>query len=164
MIVNAELYVKDMPGQLVGALDPVSLVDGNILGVVHNREQIVNHRICLNITFEVEDRAQLCRLRDIWKSKDIVISTLNSVYQTYTMDYMLIGQFDSSFIEGLINDASKTIEMDASDVRYTSKTGNTAKRTAMISVKTHSPEDLSKLDAYISGRCSDSGITYVRGV
>ena len=38
MIVNAELYVRDMPGQLVGSLDPISLVDGNILGVVHNRD------------------------------------------------------------------------------------------------------------------------------
>ncbi|MBR2255537.1 MAG: homoserine dehydrogenase [Candidatus Methanomethylophilaceae archaeon] len=164
MIVNAELYVKDMPGQLVGSLDPISLVDGNILGVVHNREQIVNHRICINITFEVEDRDQLCRLRDIWKSKDIVISKLNSVYQTYLMDYLLIGDFDSSFIEDALNEASKTIALEATDIRYTSKAESQAKRTAMISIKTHNPDDMSAMDTFLSGKCAESGITYVRGV
>ncbi len=164
MIVNAELYVKDKPGQLVGSLDPISLVDGNILAVVHNRDKIVNNRICLNLTFEVEGREQLCRLKDIWKSKDIVISSLNSVHQTYTMDYLLIGSFDSAFIEKLIEEASRTIAMDASDVRYTSKTDKKATRTAMISVKTHSKDDMSAMDAFLSTKCGESGITYVRGV
>jgi ACT domain-containing protein len=164
MIVNAELYVRDMPGQLVGSLDPISLVDGNILGVVHNRDKIVNHRICINVTFEVEDRDQLCRLKDIWQSKDIVISSLNSVHQTYTMDYLLIGKFDSTYIEQLIGEASKTIQMDASDVRYTSKNDRNSTRTAMISVKAHSTEDIDKLDSFLSNRCGDAGITYVRGL
>lgn len=164
MIVNAELYVRDMPGQLVGSLDPISLVDGNILGVVHNRDKIVNHRICINITFEVEDRDQLCRLKDIWQSKDIVISSLNSVHQTYTMDYLLIGRFDSTFIEHLIGEASKTIQMDASDVRYTSKNDRNSTRTAMISVKAHSTEDIDRLDSFLSSRCGEAGITYVRGL
>ena len=53
MMVNAELYVRDLPGQLVGSLEPISLVDGNIVGVVHNREQMVNQRICVNVTFQI---------------------------------------------------------------------------------------------------------------
>ena len=101
MIVNAELYVKDLPGQLVGSLEPISVVDGNILGVVHNRERIVNHRICINITFEAEDD-QLERLKAIWKSKDIIISKIGTAYETFTMDYMLIGDIDARYIERLI--------------------------------------------------------------
>ena len=61
MIVNAELFVNDLPGQLIGSIEPISMVDGNILGVVHNRDRIVDHRICVNVTFEVGDR-QLERL------------------------------------------------------------------------------------------------------
>lgn len=37
MKVNAELYVRDLPGQLVGSLEPISMVSGNIMGVVHDR-------------------------------------------------------------------------------------------------------------------------------
>ncbi len=164
MLVNAELYVKDLPGQLVGSLEPISLVDGNIVGVVHNREQIVNHRICLNVTFEVEDTEQLDRLKAIWKSKDVIISRLGSVYQTYTMDYLLIGNIDAKYIESLIEKASDIVALDAVDVRYSSKTTSSANRTGMISVKTRSEEDLDKMDEFLGTECRKSGITYVRGI
>lgn len=164
MIVNAELYVKDLPGQLVGSLEPISLVDGNIMGVVHNRDQIVNHRICINVTFEVEDTGQLTRLEQIWKSKDIIISRMGSVYQTYTMEYMLIGEFDANYLEGLINEASKIITMDSMDMRYSSKTTVSSKRTGMIAVKTRSEDDLNRMDKFLSEKCRESNITYVRGV
>lgn len=164
MIVNAELYVKDLPGQLVGSLEPISLVDGNIMGVVHNRDQIVNHRICINVTFEVEDTGQLSELEQIWKSKDIIISRMGSVYQTYTMEYMLIGEFDANYLETLINEASKIITMDSMDMRYSSKTTTSSRRTGMIAVKTRSEEDLDKMDSFLSEKCRESNITYVRGV
>ena len=163
MIVNAELYVKDLPGQLVGSLEPISVVDGNILGVVHNRERIVNHRICINITFEAEDD-QLERLKAIWKSKDIIISKIGTAYETYTMDYMLIGDIDARYIERLINKASTIADLDGVEVSYSSKTGDYSKRTGMLSVKTKSQEDLDKLDGFLDDECRRSGITYVRGV
>ena len=164
MIVNAELFVKDLPGQLVGSLDPISLLDGNIVEVVHNREKIVNHRICINVTFEIEDQEQLCRLKDVWKSKDIIISRLGSVYQTYSMEYMLIGNFDGKKVEDLIREASENINLDATDIRYSSKAGDSERRTAMVAVKTRSEEDLEMLDSFLDDRCREAGITYVRGV
>ena len=163
MIVNAELYVKDLPGQLVGSLEPISVVDGNILGVVHNRERIVNHRICINITFEAEDD-QLERLKAIWKSKDIIISKIGTAYETFTMDYMLIGDIDARYIERLINKASTIADLDGVEVSYSSKTGDYSKRTGMLSVKTKSQEDLDKLDSFLNDECRRSGTTYVRGV
>ena len=163
MIVNAELFVKDHPGQLVGSLEPISLLDGKILEVVHNREKIVNHRICINVTFEVESKDQLCRLKDVWRSKDIIIARLGSVYQTYTMEYMLIGDFDGGMIEDLMKEAGGMINLEATDVRYSSK-GADSGRTAMLAVKTRSEEDLDMMDRFLDKRCRESGITYVRGV
>ena len=163
MIVNAELFVKDHPGQLVGSLEPISLMDGNILEVVHNREKIVNNRICINVTFEVEGQEQLCRLKDVWKSKDIIIARLGSVYQTYTMEYMLIGDFDGGKIEDLMAEAGRMMSLAATDVRYSSK-GDVSKRTAMLAVKTRSEEELDMMDRFLDEKCRESGITYVRGV
>lgn len=163
MIVNAELYVKDLPGQLVGSLEPISIVDGNILGVVHNRERIVNHRICINITFEVEED-QLERLKGIWKSKDVIISKIGSAHETYTMDYMLIGDIDARYIERLINKASTIADLEAVDVRYSSKATDYSKRTGILSVKTKGKDDLDKLDEFLDMECRKSGMTYVRGV
>ena len=164
MIVNADLYVKDLPGQLVGSLEPISLVDGNIMGVVHNREQIVNHRICINVTFEVECEKQLEALQDIWKSKDVIISRIGSVCKTFPMEYMLIGEFDALYIEELMREASKDMSLTNMDIRYSSKTTASSKRTAMIAVKTSNEGDLEKLDAFLRVECKKSGITYVRGV
>ncbi|MBR7152159.1 MAG: homoserine dehydrogenase [Candidatus Methanomethylophilaceae archaeon] len=164
MIVNAELFVKDLPGQLVGSLEPISLVDGNIMGVVHNREVIVNNRICLNVTFEVEDRNQLCKLRDLWQARDIIIARMGSGNRTYSMEYMLIGDFDAQGIEGLINTAQHSIALDSVDIRYSSKTGPSSKRTAMISVKTQDARNLDRVDEFLDEECRKNGITYVRGV
>ncbi len=164
MIVNAELFVKDLPGQLVGSIEPISLIDGNIMGVMHDRERIVNHRICVNITFEVEGQNQLEALKKIWKSKDIIISKLGSVYQTYTMDYLLIGDIDAMYIEELMNKANSLVTMDAVDVRYSSKTNSSSKRTGLISVKTRSEEDLEKLDKFLDDECRKTNTIYVRGV
>ena len=134
------------------------------MGVMHDRERIVNHRICVNITFEVEGQNQLEALKKIWKSKDIIISKLGSVYQTYTMDYLLIGDIDAMYIEELMNKANSLVTMDAVDVRYSSKTNSSSKRTGLISVKTRSEEDLEKLDRFLDDECRKTNTIYVRGV
>ncbi len=163
MLVNAELFVKDLPGQLVDSLEPISVVDGNIVGVVHNREKIVNQRICINITFEIEE-GQMDRLKGIWKANDVIISKIGSVTDTFTMDYMIIGDIDARYIEGLINRASTIADLDAVDVRYSSRTGDYSKRTGMLSVKTNTRADLEKLDEFLVTECKKTGNTYVRGV
>ena len=96
MLLNAELYVKDLPGQLVGSLEPISLVDGNIIGVVHDREKMVNHRILVSVTFEVSNAKKLEELKGIWKSKDIIISEMGSVYQTITREFLMVGKFNAT--------------------------------------------------------------------
>ncbi|MDN5358136.1 MAG: hypothetical protein PWR17_1305 [Candidatus Methanomethylophilaceae archaeon] len=163
MIVNAELYVKDLPGQLVGSLEPISMVDGNIMGVVHDREQIVNHRISLNVTFEVEDTTQLKRLEDIWKSRDVIISSIGSVYSTFSMEYLLIGHITASYIERLMDEASQAVTIDSIDIQYSSK-NHDEKRTAMISVKVREECDLDRLDRFLRYACREGAITYIRGL
>lgn len=163
MIVNAELYVKDLPGRLVGSLEPISMVDGNIKGVVHDREQIVNNRISLNVTFEVEDSTRLKELEEIWKARDVVISSIDSVYKTYLMEYLLIGKLTATYIENLMGEAAKKVRVAAMDMRYSSKDLND-KRTAMISVKMFEKEDIGKLDAFLRSECQKCDMTYVRGL
>ncbi|MDO5853559.1 MAG: hypothetical protein Q4Q62_05855, partial [Thermoplasmata archaeon] len=71
---------------------------------------------------------------------------------------------DARYIEGLINRASTIADLDAVDVRYSSKAGDYSKRTGMLSVKTKSVEDLDKLDEFLDTECRKTGNTYVRGV
>jgi ACT domain-containing protein len=163
MMVNAQLYVKDLPGRLVESLEPISLVNGNIVGVIHDREQIVNQRICIDVTFEVKGAAELDQLKEIWKKKDVVIEKIGSVYKTFRMEYLLIGKFKASFIESLIDEASKKISFESANVNFSSKNASST-RTVMISAELMSEKDLKKFDAFLAGACKKSDIVYVRGL
>lgn len=163
MKVNADLYVKDVPGQLVGSLDPISAVDGNIVGVVHNREQMMDGRIGVNITFEVSSNEQLEKLKGIWKSRDVIISRIGSVIETFSMEYMLIGKISASYVEELMDSAKKKISLDSVDIRFMSKNGSD-KKTVMISAKLRSDDDIEKFDKFIATSCKKADITYIRGV
>lgn len=163
MLVNAELYVKDLPGQLVGSLEPISMVNGNIVGVVHNRERIVNQRICINVTFEVKKNEDVEALKKIWKSKDILIAKIGSVFKTYTMEYLLLGSFTASYVENLIDEVSNMITFESVDVNYSSSNGTTT-RTAMITAELLSESDMDKLDRFLSAACREGGVVYIRGL
>jgi len=163
MMVNAQLYVKDLPGRLVESLEPISLVNGNIVGVIHDREQIVNQRICIDVTFEIKGNSELDQLKEIWKTKDVIIEKIGSVYKTYTMEYLLIGKFKASLIESLIDDASNIVSLESADINFSSKNA-TSTRTVMISAKLMSEKDLKKFDAFLVDACKKSGIVCVRGL
>jgi ACT domain-containing protein len=163
MIVNAELFVNDLPGQLIGSIEPISLVDGNILGVVHNRDKIIDHRICVNLTFEVDDK-RLDELKELWQSKDIVISNLGSVHETYSMEYILIGDVDAQYIEELLRKMNEATTLDEVNVSYSTKSVKNATHTSLISVKARYEDNLDKIDAILRKECKRANVTYVRGV
>ena len=163
MIVNADIFVKDVPGQLVGSLEPISLVNGNIVGVVHNRDNIVNGRIGVNITFEVGSAEELERLKAIWKKRDMVISRMGSVTETFPLEYVLIGGMGMSQIEKLMEKAGKVVGIESVDIRYSSNTSEN-ERTAMISVNVRSEGDLASLDAFMVSACRKAEIVCIRGV
>lgn len=75
MKISLDLELKDVPGQLVKALEPVSQMGGNIISVVHLREELGKGRVPVHLLFEVRDSAMLDAIiaelerRDIWVSK-----------------------------------------------------------------------------------------------
>lgn len=165
MKVNAELYVRDLPGQLVASLEPISMVSGNIVGVVHDREQMINDRILVSVTFEVATQTQLDELKEIWKSMDVQIGQIGNVGKTYIMDYLILGSFDAAYMDDLINGASSAVSLVSADVGYTSTgNGKGGKRTAMISAEVAKKEDIDTLDAYFSRVCDMDHHILIRGV
>lgn len=164
MKVNAELYVRDLPGQLVGSLEPISMVNGNIVGVVHDREQKVSDRILVSVTFEVDTAAQLDELKDIWKSLDIQIGSMGSVGKTYAMDYLVLGKFNAAYIDQLIDGASATAHLESVDVGYSGRNTKDGKRSAIVSVEVSDKADLDKLDEFFADACAKDGHILIRGV
>jgi ACT domain-containing protein len=75
MKVGLDIVLKDVPGQLVLALEPISKFGGNIISIVHEREAIKGGRVPIRVNVEVESTENLKRIikeiekRDIWVSK-----------------------------------------------------------------------------------------------
>jgi len=162
MMVNVDIFVRDVPGQLVGSLEPISLVDGNIVGVVHNRENIVNGRIAVNITFGVNSAEALEKLKNIWKSRDVMISRISSVIETFPMEYLLIGEMGPAQIEKLMDSAGKAVGLESVDIRFSSK-ASAKERTAMISANVRSRDDVIKLNVFMASACKKAKIVCIRG-
>ncbi len=162
MKINADVYVKDIPGQLVASLEPISTFDGNIIGVVHNREQVISGKILVNITFDITPE-NLELLKKEWKARDVIIVNLNEAVENYSVDYMLVGKLRASDIDSMIDEISKTVVLESVDIGYSSS-GSKDSRTAMISATVHSKDDLRALDLFFSRRAKEAGVTYIRGV
>lgn len=162
MKINADIYVKDVPGTLVAALEPISTLDGNIDGVFHNREQIISGRILVNVTFNI-DQCNLERLKKEWKAKDITIVKLGEDVETFTMDYMLVGKLDAVYIESLLKKLNEEVELDSVNVGYSSKMSSES-RTAMISISVHTKENLEKFSVRLGEEAKKANLMYIRGV
>ena len=161
MLVNADIYVKDIPGQLVVALEPMSMVNANIIGVVHSREQVISGRIAVNITFDIESN-MIDKLKTIWESRDVLVAKIGSVIKTYSRVYMLIGAVTAPVLEKLLDNAKKEIEIPSVDFRLSYNSNG--KNTAMIQAGVGSEDDLSKLDVLLANECSKNEFTFIRGV
>ena len=161
MLVNADIYVKDIPGQLVVALEPMSMVNANIIGVVHSREQVISGRIAVNITFNIESN-MIDKLKTIWESRDVLVAKIGSVIKTYSRVYMLIGAVTAPVLEKLLDNAKKEIEIRSVDFRLSYNSNG--KNTAMIQAGVGSEDDLSKLDVLLANECSKNEFTFIRGV
>ncbi len=162
MKINADIYVKDVPGTLVSALEPSSTLGGNIVGVGHNREQVVSGRISVNVIFNIEPQS-LDALKKEWKARDIIIADIGEDYEIVSMNYMLIGDLNAAFIEDLIDKASKIVNLESVDMGYSSKM-KTDSRTAMISANLRSKDDIDKLSDFMSGEAKKAGLTCIMGV
>ena len=162
MKINADIYVKDVPGTLVSSLEPISTLGGNIVGVVHNREQVVSGRISVNVIFNM-DQKSLDALKKEWKARDIIIADFGEDFEIVSMDYMLIGDLSAAYIEDLIKKASKVVDLESVNMGYSSKL-NTGSRTAMISANLKSKDDINKLSDFIADEAKKANLTFIMGV
>ena len=161
MLVNADIYVKDIPGQLVSALEPMSTVNANIIGVVHSREQMVSGRIAVNLTFDI-DPDMIDRLKEIWKSNDVIVAKIGSAIDLRNIVFMIIGDLTAATADELVAGAKDVAEIQSKDIRVSSN--SSGRNTCMVSIKVKTEEEITALDRYFSEGCRSKGYTYIRGV
>lgn len=91
MIVSMTLELKDIPGQLVLALSPISELHGNIMSVVHQHEERTPRgTIPVQITFEIEHRV-LNKLIEGLEKSGVKVARVGEERLRATVSVILIG-------------------------------------------------------------------------
>jgi len=91
MKVGLDIVLKDVPGQLVGALEPISKFGGNIISIVHEREAIKGGRVPIRVNIEVENAAELKRIISGLEKNDIWVSKAGEIKKKEKITVILIG-------------------------------------------------------------------------
>ena len=97
--------LRDVPGMLVKALEPVSGKGGNIVSVLHSRDK--GAFVGVNIVFKVKDQKTLNRILDALKKEGIDIKEVmcegRHYYSKKTVAFILIGHVIDKDIQDTID-------------------------------------------------------------
>ncbi|MDI6859806.1 MAG: amino acid-binding protein [Methanocellales archaeon] len=108
MRITMDLELKDIPGQLVLALQPISDFEGNIVSVVHHRDKKTPRgMIPVQVTFEI-DGAKVSDLIDKLKSGGITVARVGEERLRERRAVILIGHIIHSDIRDTIDQIDAT--------------------------------------------------------
>ncbi len=108
MIVSMSLELKDIPGQLVLALTPISELHGNIMSVVHHRdERTPTGTIPVQITFGI-DQEVLDELIDRLEKSGVRVARVGEERLRAAVSVILIGHIVHSDIGDTIDKIDST--------------------------------------------------------
>lgn len=108
MIVSMTLELKDIPGQLVLALSPISEFHGNIMSVIHQHdEKTPRGTIPVQITFEIEDKV-LNRLIEKLEENGVGVARVGEKRLRSTVSVILIGHIVHSDMGDTIDKIDST--------------------------------------------------------
>ncbi len=163
MKVNVDLSLLDVPGQLVGALEPISANDGNIIGVVHHHDVVTGGRIAVNVTFEVRTDRSLERILAIWKESDVVVAKMDAVYESFPIQYLLVGNIPSREIESLTRGMEGIEGLASMDMRITGSLTSSS-RAAMVVGRATKQESLETIERFFRNHAENGGYMLIRGL
>jgi ACT domain-containing protein len=93
MKVDTVLKLKDVPGMLIKALEPISTHGGNIISVTHSRGE--KGLVSVHVSFKVRDQSSLNLIRKALEKQGIHISEIEIEGRTYytkkSLSFILLG-------------------------------------------------------------------------
>ncbi len=108
MIVSMTLELKDIPGQLVLALSPISELHGNIMSVVHQHEEKTPRgTIPVQVTFEIDQRV-LDELIERLENSGVRVARVGEERLRSSVSVVLIGHIIHSDIGDTIDRIDRT--------------------------------------------------------
>jgi ACT domain-containing protein len=105
MKVDMVLKMRDVPGMLVKALDPISRHGGNIISVTHSRGE--KDIVSVNVSFKVKDQSSLDLIKKELARQRIHVFRITiegrKYYMKKSLSYILIGHVIDTDIQDTID-------------------------------------------------------------
>jgi len=97
--------MRDVPGMLVKALDPISRHGGNIISVTHSRDEV--DAVSVNVSFKVKDQSSLDLIRKELAKQRVHVFRIEvegrKYYTKKSLSYILIGHVIDTDIRDTID-------------------------------------------------------------
>jgi ACT domain-containing protein len=143
MRITMDLELKDIPGQLVNALVPISDAGGNLISVVHHHaKKTMRGTIPIQVTFDIDDDS-LPALKFALESRDIRIARVNEDKLLEHRTVMIVGHIIHSDIRDTIDQIDQTGYAEVVDLAM-SMPGISMKSSARIGISAEGKEEARK--------------------
>ncbi|MBN1110212.1 MAG: hypothetical protein JXA45_05575 [Methanomassiliicoccales archaeon] len=163
MRVNADIRLKDVPGQLIKALEPISLNEGNIVGVIHDHEQVTGGRISVNVTFEARDQHTLDAIFSMWKERGVEVAKMGQIFRTYGTEYLLVGNLTQATLRSITEGINRLGGVDSIDLQYSLST-STESKSVLLLVNVRERQKVEEIDQYLKRKSKRGNFLLIRGM
>jgi len=116
-VITIDMELKDVPGELIRVLTPISNIGINIISIIHLREKKTNGRVPVRLVISETDEELFKKMIDELEKNDIIITTINKQVRKRDIDIVVIGHVVDTDIRDTIDRLNKhglVIDLDLS--------------------------------------------------
>ncbi|MFX0105448.1 MAG: hypothetical protein ACFE75_08155, partial [Candidatus Hodarchaeota archaeon] len=143
--INLEVRLPDTPGSLIELIKPISKNGGNIYGILHFHDKVINNMIPVTVTFELTEEMMEISLQNIkseLKEKNIQIENITYGVARKSLTIILTGHvFDTDVLDTIKRLASKNVTVSELTAKFTD-----LNEVSNVKLKIEFPESLSKTE------------------
>ncbi|HID42187.1 MAG TPA: amino acid-binding protein [Archaeoglobaceae archaeon] len=159
-IVSIVVELKDQPGQLLRALEPISRLGGNILGILHQREKMTPlKRIPVEISLKI-DEEKVEDLIDAIKKNEVAVREYNKIKLISTTSALLVGHIIHTDLSDTINKIDSTGFAEVVDI-HINMPELSKPSTAMITISATGKERLEEAMKLLNEVCKKKEILVI---
>ncbi|EHP85616.1 hypothetical protein [Methanotorris formicicus] len=114
-MITLDLELKDIPGELIKALMPISKLGANIISVIHLREQKSNGRVPVKVVVDNVDNEKLKKIVDELEKHDVIVAKIGNDERKINLDVVVIGHVVDTDVRNTIdriNEIGLVVDLD----------------------------------------------------
>jgi len=163
MMINLEVRLADTPGALVELIQPISKNGGNIFGILHHHDKIINNFIPVSVSFELSEELKDISLKNIEKElndKNIQIDKVIIGKDERNLTVILTGHvFDTDVTDTIKRLAKKDIKVSELQAKFTE-----VSEVSNVKLKIIFPESITKKESIkeLEAICKEKNLFLLR--